>query len=163
MSFEKCENEPACQSTFSKVYKSGTVSVHCYDVRHLFPPAWNFFLSSNSLNPRKPNFLIASNQVSSFSFIPAVAWREIRLLVKIRNYRYILLSTKRQKSIPRTVESLRNFIRIVRFPVYGVMEKSLSSNDTSRLTFLWITLPFLPKISLFCQRSIITIKLVIVF
>lgn len=53
-----------------------TVMTSGVSLRPSPPPSRGTFLSSNPLNPRKPSFLIAPDQVSSLSFVPAVARRE---------------------------------------------------------------------------------------
>lgn len=111
-------------------FKSGTTPARCYDVRRLL--RWNF-LSSNPLNPRKPSFLIARAQVSSLSFALAVcAGRKLGKPpsdcknMQLSLHRAADEKKKRQKSISQPVESLRNFIRIVRTSVHGVTKKSTS-------------------------------------
>lgn len=64
-----------------------------------------------------------------FRFVPTVARRETRFAPRKNtqlSLHPIVDETAEIYSIPWTVESLRNFIWVVRFPVYGVTEKSVS-------------------------------------
>lgn len=103
MSLEKCENEPAMPIDFEQSLRAEQPRRVVMTFRRVsYSIPWNF-LSSNPLNPRKPSFLIACTQVRSLSFVLvnlSLAKKTPQLLAKIRNYRYIVLPTKRQKSIP---------------------------------------------------------------
>jgi len=103
MSLEKCENEPAMPIDFEQSLRAEQPWRVVMTFRRVSYSIPRNFLSSNPLNPRKPSFLIARAQVRSLSFVLvtlSVAKKTPQLLAKIRNYRYIVLPTKRQKSIP---------------------------------------------------------------
>lgn len=126
MSLEKCENEPACRSTSCKSLRA--------ELRRVVMTSG---VSSRAELFYLPIHLIRGSRVSlsrparwaRFRLGPAVARRETRFAPRKNtqlSLHPVVDETAEIYSIPWTVEPLRNFIRVVRFPVYGVTEKSAS-------------------------------------
>lgn len=131
MSLEKCENEPAMPVDFEQSLRAEQPrrAVMTSGVSYSIP---RNFLSSNPLNPRKPSFLIARTQVSSLSFVLVIFSLEGNSAASRKNTQ---LSLHRVADETAEIHSTRlsnlPTISFVRFPVYGVTEKSAALNINS--------------------------------
>lgn len=133
MSLEKCENEPAMPVDFEQSLKAEQPrhAVMTSGVSYSIP---RNFLSSNPLNPRKPSFLIARAQVSSFSFVLVILLLEENSAAPHKNTQ---LSLHRVADETAEIHSARlsnlPTISFVRFPVYGVTKKSTALNINANI------------------------------